>query len=377
MEGGGEPESLSPWDDFFFQLDSVSSASGQAAEMAYRSYLDGATAVTKSLDVSVGETPKDLVWSLNKSKLYRYRPLIKPEKRHKTPLLLVYALINKPFIFDLVPGRSFIEFMLEHGFDIYLLDWGTPGLEDKNITVEDYVAEYLYRAVRKVLRDSGSSEISILGYCLGATLTVTFAGAYPEVPIRNIILLTAPLDFTYQPEGSMAVWLDEGRLDVDQLVDTLDNVPGEMIRDWSKMLKPMENFVGIYVNLWRNLGDEVAVRGWQAVNRWVEDVVPVAGQAFRQYVFDYVRANKLVRDEFTVHDRPVKMSNISASLLNIVAKYDHLVAQSQAEGIMDLISSQDKELRVIPSTHVGIMISHRAKYKLWPEVVSWLSERSD
>ena len=374
---GGEPETLSPWDDFFFQLDSASSASSQAVERAYRSYLKGANAVTKSLDVEVGQTPKDLIWSLNKTKLFRFRPLAEPEKRHKTPLLLVYALINKPFIFDLVPGRSFIEFMLEEGFEVYLLDWGTPGLEDKNTTFEDYVTDYLYRAVRRVLRDSGSPEVSLLGYCLGATLTVTFAGAYPELPIRNIILLTAPLDFTHQPETSMAVWLDEGRMDVDHLVDTLDNIPGEMIRDWAKLLKPMENFVGIYVNLWKNLGDQAAVHGWQAVNRWVEDVVPVAGEAFRQYVHDFVRGNKLVRGEFSVHGRPVKLANISASLLNIVAQYDHLVAQSQAEGIMDLISSEDKELRIIPSTHVGIMISGRAKYKLWPEVVEWLSERSD
>ena len=231
--------------------------------------------------------------------------------------------------------------------------------------------------MRKVLRVSGSRDVTLLGYCIGATITVSFAAAYPEVPIRNIILLTAPLDFTHQPETSMSVWLDEGRLDVDKLVNTLDNVPGEMIRDWAKLLKPMENFIGIYVNLWKNLGDEGAVHGWQAVNRWVEDVIPVAGAAFRQYVYDFVRGNKLVRGEFTVKGKPVLLSNINASLLNIVAKYDHLVDQSQADGIMDLISSKDQELRIIPSTHVGIMISNRAKYKLWPEVAEWLEERSD
>ena len=233
LEGGLDSEASSPWDDFFFQLDGVANASGLVAERAYRSYIEGANAVTKSLDVSVGETPKELVWSLNKAKPYRYIPLVEPEKQHRTPLLLVYALINKPFIFDLVPGRSFIEFMVENGFDVFLLDWGIPGLEDKNTTMDDYVVKYLYRAVRKVLRVSKSKDISILGYCIGATLTVAFAGAYPEVPIRNIVLLTAPVDFSHQPEGSMAVWLDEGRLDVDKLVDTVENIPGELIREWS------------------------------------------------------------------------------------------------------------------------------------------------
>jgi polyhydroxyalkanoate synthase len=290
--------------------------------------------------------------------------------------MLVYALINKPFIFDLHPGRSFVEFMVDQGFDVYLLDWGAPGPEDKDTTFDDYITEYLFRAVRRMKRVSGSSEISMLGYCLGATIAVVFAARYPNVPIRNLILLTAPIDFSKQPEGSMAMWLQEGRLDVDKLVASTGNVPGELIRHWAKMLKPMENFVGAYVNMWKRIEDEAATLGWQAINRWVEDVIPFAGAAFRQFVKDYVHANKLVKGEQVVKGQRVELSNIRAALLNIVAQYDHLVSQAQSESVMDLVSSEDKELRVIPSTHVGIMASRGARYKLWPEVVSWLSERS-
>jgi polyhydroxyalkanoate synthase len=292
-------------------------------------------------------------------------------------LLLVYALINKPFIFDLAPGRSFIEYMVEQGFDMFLLDWGAPGLEDKNTRFDDYVTEYLSRAVRKVARVSGAQEISMLGYCIGATLAVVYAALYPEAPIRNLILLTAPIDFSQRPEGSMAMWLEEGRFDVDKAVNSLGNIPGELIRLWAKMLKPMENFVGVYANLWKQLEDEAATRSWQAINRWVEDVIPFAGEAFRQFVKEYVRENKLIKGEHLIHGQPVDLSNIHAPLLNIVAKYDHLVSQAQAESIMDLVSSQDKELKVIPSTHVGVMASHRAKDKLWPEVVAWLGPRSN
>jgi polyhydroxyalkanoate synthase len=364
------------WDDLFFELEASTSASSQAAQQAYDSYVKISSAVVDSYDVPVGLTPKDLVWRLNKTKLYRYRPVRPPEERHPVPLLLVYALINKPFIFDLIPGRSFIEYMLEQGFDVFLLDWGAPGPEDKDTSFDDYVTQYLHRAVRKVLRLSGSPELSMLGYCLGATLTATYAAYYSMMPIRNIILLTAPLDFSQQPEGSMAVWLAEGRIDVDKLVGTLGNIPGELIREWSKLLKPMENFVGIYVTLWKQLEDKSAVWGWQAVNRWVEDVVPVAGAAFRDYVKLFVHENRLVKGEYRIDGKSVDLGNIEASLLNIVAEYDHLVDRSQAESIMDLVSSQDKEMKVIPTTHVGIMLSRRAKYKLWPEVVGWLGERS-
>jgi polyhydroxyalkanoate synthase len=216
----------------------------------------------------------------------------------------------------------------------------------------------------------------MLGYCVGATLTVVYAALYPETPIRNIILLTAPIDFSKTSEGSLGIWLEEGRLNVDQLVDTLDNVPGELIRHWAKMLKPMENFIGVYVSLWKQVGDEAAVRSWQAINRWVEDVIPFAGEAFRQFVKEYYRENKLVRGEHVIQGRPVDLSNIRASLFNVIAKYDHLVSRSQSESIVDLVSSQDKELKIIPSTHVGIMVGRSAKYKLWPEIVDWLGQRS-
>jgi polyhydroxyalkanoate synthase len=339
-------------------------------------YAEGVKVVVDSLEVPVGLTPKDVIWTLNKARLYRYKPTQPPGKRHSIPLLLVYALINKPFIFDLAPGRSFIEYMVDQGFDMYLLDWGAPGLEDQGITFDQYVTEYLTRAVRKVVRVSGADELSMLGYCLGATLATVYAAHFPEAPIRNLILLTAPLDFSTSPEGSMAMWLEEERLDVDRMIGAFGNVPGELIRFWAKLLKPVENFVGAYVNVWKNLDDEQAVRSWQAINRWVEDVIPFAGNAFRQFVVEYVRGNELINGQHEVDGRRVDLSTIRAALLNIVAEFDHLVAPSQAQSIMDLVSSEDKELRIIPSTHVGIMASGRARYKLWPEVAEWLAPRS-
>lgn len=339
-------------------------------------YAEGVKVVVDSLEAPVGQTLKEMVWALNKAKLYRYLPTRPEAERHPVPILLVYALINKPFIFDLAPGRSFIEYMLGQGFDVYLVDWGAPGPEDRHTTFDDYITEYLHRAVRKMLRVSGASEFTMLGYCLGATLATVYAALYPDAPIRNLVLLTAPIDFSSAPEGSMAMWLEEDRLDVDRLVGAFDNVPGELIRFWAKMLKPVENFVGAYVSVWKALDDQAAVQGWQAINRWVEDVIPFAGAAFRQFVQDYVRGNELIKGQHEIKGQRVDLANIDAALLNVVAQYDHLVAQSQAESLMELVSSEDKELRVIPSTHVGLMASTRARYKLWPELVEWLRAHS-
>ena len=176
-----------PWEDLFFELGESTLEASDAAQRAYGRYARGVKLIVDSLSVPVGLTPKETVWALNKARLYHYLPTRPVQEHYPVPLLLVYALINKPFIFDLAPGRSFVEYMLDQGFE-----------------VEDYVTDYLYRAVRRMLRISKAREFSMLGYCLGATLATLYAALYPEIPLRNLILLTAPIDFSEKPTGSMA-----------------------------------------------------------------------------------------------------------------------------------------------------------------------------
>jgi polyhydroxyalkanoate synthase len=349
----------------------------QAWPAELRRYLEGTQVVRAAFDLPVGLTPRELVWSLNKARLYRYyptQPLSKP--RYRVPLLLVYALINKPYIFDLRPGRSFIEFMVNQGFDLYLLDWGTPGLEDRHIRFDDYATDYLPRAVRKLQRISGTAEFSMLGYCIGATLTTLYAALFPQAPLRNLILLTAPLDFSRREDNIFAMWLDERFVDVDKMVDSLGNIPAELIELGAKLMKPVENLIGAYTHVLDNLDDPEAIENWQAMHKWIHDGVPMAGETFRQWVKEYIRANELITGVHVVRGQRVNLANIRASLLNIAAKYDHLVPLSHTTSIMDLVSSPDKRMEILPAGHVGLMGGRNAKYKLWPLVAEWLAARS-
>src|SRR5579862_2310660 len=110
----------------------------------------------------IAQTPKQQVWALNKTKLYRYVPVVPEDKRHPVPLIMVFALMNRPSILDLRPGHSFVEFMIGHGYDVYLLDWGVPGFEDRHLKLDDYAIEYLPRAIRKLKEVSGNDEFSML-----------------------------------------------------------------------------------------------------------------------------------------------------------------------------------------------------------------------
>jgi len=186
----------------------------------------------------IAQTPKELVWTLNKTKLYRYVPVVPPQDRHPIPLLLVFALMNRPYILDLRPGHSFVEFMLSRGYDVYLLDWGTPGIEDKHLKLDDYALDYLPRAIRKLKAISGAQEFSLLGWCIGAILTTMYAAMRPDDGLRNLLLLTAPLDFADRNGLTFARWVDEKYFDVDKVVAAFGNMPGEMIDYGAKALNP-------------------------------------------------------------------------------------------------------------------------------------------
>src|SRR4051794_33949123 len=168
----------------------------------------------------IAQTPKELVWTLNKTKLYRYVSVVPPQERHPIPLLLVFALMNRPYILDLRPGHSFVEFMVKRGYDVYLLDWGAPGPEDKHLKFDDYTLDYLPRAIRKVKAVSGMQEFSLLGWCIGSILTTIYAALRPDDGLRNLILLTAPLDFQQKDQLTFARWTDERFFDLDKVLAT-------------------------------------------------------------------------------------------------------------------------------------------------------------
>jgi len=325
----------------------------------------------------IAQTPKELVWTLNKAKLYRYTPVLPEEKRHPVPLLLVFALMNRPYILDLRPGHSFVEYMVNQGYDVYLLDWGAPGPEDKNLKFDDYTLDYMPRAIRKMKAISGSEEFSLLGWCIGAILTSIYSALRPDDGLRNLILLTAPLDFSHKQDLTFAKWVDERYFDIDKVLGTFGNMPGEMIDYGAKALKPVENYISNYLKLWDNLDDPRVVEAWHAMNTWVTDNVPLAGGAFRQLIVDLYRHDKLMKGELVIRGEKVDLGRIRANLLTVIAEGDHITPSCQSEPILSKVSSTDKELFRIAGGHIGIMAGSGAHKYTWPHINGWLAPRSE
>jgi polyhydroxyalkanoate synthase subunit PhaC len=330
-----------------------------------------------SQKAAVAQTPKETIWALNKIKLYHYHPQVPAEKRHRVPILLTFALINRPYVFDLRPGNSFVEYMLSQGHEIYLIDWGTPGPEDSNTTFEDYTLTYLPRAIRAMQRHAGVREFSLLGWCIGAIITSSYAALRPSDGIRNLLLLTAPLNFAETSQmGPFPRWLDPRWFPVDRILEQTGNMPGEVIDIGSKLLKPVENYLGNYLRLLDNLDDPKIVDSWQAMNTWVTDLVPFAGAAYRQLIIDFYRNNSLWAGKLQMAGQIVQLGAIQANLLNIIAEQDHIVPPCQSIGILDRVASRDKQQILVKGGHIGIMAGSSARKQLWPQIDAWLAERS-
>lgn len=322
-------------------------------------------------DAQIGATPRDVIWTHRSTTLYRYRS---ERRRHPVPVLLVFALINRPDIFDLRPGSSFVEFLLEEGFDVFLLDWGYPGDEDSEIGLDDYVCDWLPWGIRETLRAAGERELSLVGWCIGGVLCAMHAAHADQPHVRNLVLLTTPID----TDGSLyAHWVRRDSFDVDALTEALPSIPGAGI-DWAnKLMKPVTNLWTTYRKLWDDVQAGRARRdAYQAMAKWVADNPPFPARAFREWVTWMYKRNDLVAGRVHLRGRRIDLGRIDESLLVVTAGADHIAPRAGTLPLLDLVSSPDVTHLDRPGGHIGLMAGSKARDEIWPEIGDWLHPRS-
>jgi polyhydroxyalkanoate synthase len=318
----------------------------------------------------VGPTPRRQVYRKNKSVLYRYES----RRTHATPILFVPNLgISRPYIFDLLPGGSFVEHMTREGFDFYLLDWGVFGPEDDRLTLEDCVTRILPRMAKKALEDSGAHALTVLGYCMGAPLSACFIVTHPEIPVRNFINMAGPIDFS--KVGLFGLWLDRKYFDVDRFVDTLGQIPSDMVKAGFKLLRPtMDLTTGL--NLWWNLWNEGYVEGFQALNKWANEYVAFPGEFFRQWVKEFYQENRMIRGELRLGGQAVRLENIRCPVFAVGATEDYIAPPACVKALLEAVGSQDKAYAELPGGHISLIAGRGASIHCWPKVSGWLASRS-
>jgi len=320
---------------------------------------------------AVGLTPKDRIWRRGTANLYRYRPM--SDEVYRVPVLLVMATTNRGYIFDLVPGQSLAEFLLRRGYDVYLLDWEAPRPEEKSLRLEDYTQVFIPEAIDRVMQDCGESEVSLIGYCMGGVLSTIYAATHVGGPLKNLICFTTPIDFANM--GQFNTWADRRYFDVDRLVDTLGNVPAELIFTSFEMLRPATR-AATQAQVWENMWNDEFVKSYRMFDKWASDTLPLAGEYFRQIVKELMWEGRLLRGDLELQGRRADIRNINVPLLHAVAEHDHIVPYDCARHLVAMAGSTDKEEVVLKGGHVSVVAGGNAVRRLWPKLDSWLGGRS-
>jgi poly[(R)-3-hydroxyalkanoate] polymerase subunit PhaC len=331
-----------------------------------------ASALASALETRVGTTPCDVVYESGGHRLLRYRREV--PATWAEPVLFCYALINRPYILDLQPDKSVVRQYLDRGFEVYIVDWGVPSYGDRFFTLEHYVSGFLEKVVRIILREHGREDLHLLGYCMGGTLSVLLAALHPA-PVKSLTLLAAPIDFG-EKESLLNVWADPAYFDVDAFIDAQGNCPAWFLQACFQNTKPIQNLVQKYLSMFGHLGDRAFMSNYFAMELWVNDNIPMAGETFRAFVKDFYQNNRLVRGELQLAGQRIDLRRIECPLLLLMAKNDHLVAPPSTEGIRPHVRSQDVESIVIEAGHVGLVVGGKAQRSLWPEATRWLAARS-
>jgi polyhydroxyalkanoate synthase len=320
----------------------------------------------------VASTPRELVWSKRKARLYHYFPM--SERVQPEPLLVVpWIGISKPYALDLLPDSSFIRAMCLSGYDTYLLDWGEAGDEDADVGFEQTSLDFLPRAIRKTLSLTGAEKLSITAVCLGVPITAAYLALTPDAPVRNLVAMVGPIDF--DKGGMFKAWVGSSAFPAETVASTWGGIPTSAMGLGFKLLRPLGDVMA-YTNLAWNLDNQAYLPTFQALSDWSNDYVQMPGRFFLQLSRDLYRDNLLMKGQFRVGGRLVDTKVLKLPILVVGAAQDHIAPAPSAKALMDVVSSTDKEYVELPGGHISVFAGRRASRVLFPQVSKWLAVRT-
>ena len=320
-------------------------------------------------EVDIATSPKTSVYTEDKLTLYKYDRETEPT--FKTPVLIVYALVNTYKMLDIQPDRSYIKNLLAAGLDVYLIDWGYPTKADKYLSIDDYVNGYINNCVDFMRKKNRTEKINILSICQGGTLSVIYSSLYPN-KIKNLVTHVTPIDFKTN-DGLLFRWSKD--MDFDKVVEGFNGlVPGDFLNQGFDMLKPMMKFMK-QQTMSNAIDDKEKLLNFLRMEKWISESPDQAGQCFKEFMKDLYQENKLVKGELEVGGKKVNLKNLTCNLLNIYATEDHLVPPAATIPLNDLVGSKDKELYSFKGGHIGVFVGSKSQKELAPAVTAWLKKR--
>lgn len=316
--------------------------------------------------------PRREVWRQGRCVLYRYEP--QGQGRPGTPVLICYALVNRPTMLDLQPGHSLIRNLLAAGVNVYLLDWGYPQHVDRHEQLDDYINGWLHESIVKVAQDSlpsaSARAVNLLGVCQGGVLSLCYAAQHPD-RVRNLITMVTPVDFQTSHD-LLSVW---ARGVDTELLGRQGNVPGALLTAMYMALLPFRLTQQKYLSMARMLDDPVKLEHFLRMERWIRDSPDQSACAFSQFVRWFYQENGLLKGTVSLGGRPVDLRAIRCPILNVYGLRDHLVPADASRALRGLTASEDYGELALDLGHIGMYVSSRAQQAVAPTIAAWLAAR--
>jgi polyhydroxyalkanoate synthase len=305
-------------------------------------------------------------------------------QRHPVPLVLVPPLGVTTEAFDLMPHRSLVRYMAARGFHVYLIDWGKPEKRHAQLGMKDYAQEMFGQAMAEVRRHSGVQEISLMGWCMGGLLSLLYIGLTQDQQIKNLITVASPIDMRGGGIVARAAtalnrpaklirkfsgWrlhsLDPGRL----------HSPGWLTTLSFKLTDPVGS-ITTYWDLLTRLWDREFVESHSTTADYLNNMLDYPGGVIQDMVVKMAVDNQMATGRIEIRGAIADLTTITANFLSFAGATDILVPEGIARRTQDLVASKDKEFRVAPGGHMGVILGSKALEGVWEPTAQWLAKRS-
>jgi polyhydroxyalkanoate synthase len=323
------------------------------------------------LNTNAAVTPYEIVYAEDRIKLKHYFRSESAENKLKTPLLVIYALINRETMLDLQPDRSVVKSFLNAGIDLYMMDWGYPTRKDRFLTIDDHVNGYINNVIDYIRNKHGMPKINLMCICVGGSFCTMYSALHPD-KIKNLITTVTPSSFDTD-KGLLHVWMKN--LDADKLIRSFGNVPGDLMNLGFLLLNPARLVIDKYVGFIENMDNKDFVENFVRMEKWIFDSPDVPGETFRQLIKDCYKKNLLIQNKLYLENVRVDIKKLTMPLLNFYGKFDHLVPPEAANQLTSVVGSTDVEDVCIDTGHIGIYVSSKAQKQFAPKIIQWLRDR--
>ncbi len=350
-------------------VDLIMSKLAEASEQAHVRARKGSEVLLEDLDTEIAPTPYEVVYQEDRVKLKYYRPEGKP--KYKTPLLVVYALINRETMLDLQPGRSVVQIFLDYGLEVYMIDWGYPTRKDQFLGFDDHINGYMDNVVDFIRDRHSLPKINLMGICMGGTFCVIYSAQHPE-KIKNLVTTVTPTNFDTD-KGPLHLWMKA--VDPEALVKSYGNLPAYTMNFGFLLLNPARLMLDKYIGFLEHMDNKNFVENFIRMEKWIFDSPDLPGAVFKKFIRDCYQQNLLIQSKLKVGGKPVDLKKVTMPLLNIYGLYDHLVPPEACERLTQAVGSQDTEDICLRTGHIGIYVSSKSQREFAPKIATWLAER--